>query len=560
MNKTININLAGISFHIDEDAYGKLSRYLHAIKKSLRDSEGREEIMQDIESRIAELFSEKLTLPAQVVTMRELDEVIAIMGQPEDYELDDESFDETPPSGNASYSGYKKQLYRDIDNKYIGGVSSGLAHFLGIDPLWIRLLWVILVLAGLGSPIVFYLLLWILIPPALTTSEKLKMTGEPINISNIEKKFRESFDNVADKFKNVDYNKYGSRIKTGASRFFDSLAEIIVALFKIFAKFIGVVIVVLSLSVLVSLIIGFFTVGNLGVWNNEFAEYVAMANTDNNPLWIWSLLILLAVGIPFFALFVLGLKLLISNLRSMGSTVKIVLVIIWALSIGGLIFLGISQAGNSAFNGNVIEEKTFAVKPSDTLAIEMRADNQFSHKLRRNSELQIKYTKDNKRIIYSTNLEVILKPTSDSVGKIIIEKLAEGNTYLDAKKRAEKIAYEYSANAYSIILNGFFTTDPDNKFRNQKVEVTIFVPVGVTVYPKENVSTYFGYNNEFIDYKFINSSPHYYKFDHQVLKCLDCEEVIEQADNLDTIKAVDTLTKSWEEEVEKQFQESKSTL
>ncbi|MDX1784264.1 MAG: PspC domain-containing protein, partial [Aequorivita vladivostokensis] len=130
MNKTVNINLAGTSFHIDEDAFGKLSRYLDAIRKSLKGADGSEEIMQDIEARIGELFSEKIESPSQVVTLKDLDEVILVMGQPEDYEVDDEIFEDVPPSSktytksraNASH----KQLFRDVDNKYISGVSSGI--------------------------------------------------------------------------------------------------------------------------------------------------------------------------------------------------------------------------------------------------------------------------------------------------------------------------------------------------------------------------------------------------------------------------------------------------
>src|SRR5690554_1293539 len=126
MNKTVNINLAGISFHIDENAFDKLSRYLDAIRKSLKGADGSEEIMQDIEARIAELFSEKLHFQSQVISLKDLDEVIAVMGQPEDYEVDDEIFEDVPPrSGTRAKSRGRashKQLFRDVDNKYIGGV------------------------------------------------------------------------------------------------------------------------------------------------------------------------------------------------------------------------------------------------------------------------------------------------------------------------------------------------------------------------------------------------------------------------------------------------------
>src|SRR5690554_2306164 len=91
MKKTININLAGIHFHIDEDAYLKLSNYLDAVRRSLKNAEGSEEIMQDIEARIAELFTDKIDSTKQVISQSELDEVIAVMGQPEDYEMDEDT-------------------------------------------------------------------------------------------------------------------------------------------------------------------------------------------------------------------------------------------------------------------------------------------------------------------------------------------------------------------------------------------------------------------------------------------------------------------------------------
>lgn len=564
MNKTVNINLAGISFHLDENAYGKLSRYLDAIRQSLKYGDGREEIMQDIEARIAELFSEKIESHSQVIGMKELDEVIAVMGQPEDYEVDDELFEDVPPA-SGSYSKSKrstsKQLFRDIDDKYIGGVSSGLGHYIGIDALWIRLLWIVLVLAGLGSPILVYILMWILVPAAETTSEKLKMTGEPINISNIERKFKEGFDNVADKVKNVDYDKYGNKIKKGASSFFDSLGEVFVAIFKIFAKLIGILIIIVSLSAIIGLVIGFFTLGSLDFWgNNEMTEYLSMVDSTNVPIWLWALLGLLAIGIPFFALFILGLKLLISNLKSMGSTVKIVLTVLWALSIIGLIFLGIQQATFQSHDGNYIEEQAIAIHPNDTLYLSMRADTQFDYKLKRDSDLEIKYTNDEKRIIYSKNIYLNLNSTVDSIGKIIVEKSAEGSNFLEAKKRAEAIEYNYSFKHNTLDLNGFFTTDIENKFRGQQVEITVFVPEGSVFFADDNVASYYGADSNLKG--LINEDQgHYFKILKNKVECLDCEdkniETINTKETGENEETPDTLTisekENWEKEVLNEF-------
>ena len=143
MNKTISINLGGFFFHIDEDAYQKLSRYFDAVKRSLA-PEGRDEIMKDIESRIAELFQERIQNEKQVIGLSEIDAVIGIMGQPEDYKIDEEN--NTSSSFNASNTSYSrtKRLYRDKENGMIGGVMAGLGHYLGIDALWLRIIMVIL--------------------------------------------------------------------------------------------------------------------------------------------------------------------------------------------------------------------------------------------------------------------------------------------------------------------------------------------------------------------------------------------------------------------------------
>ncbi len=571
MNKTVNINLAGTSFHIDEDAFGKLSRYLEAIRKSLKGADGSEEIMQDIEARIGELFSEKIESPSQVITLKNLDEVIAVMGQPEDYEVDDEIFEDVPPSsksysksrGNASH----KQLFRDVDNKYISGVSSGLGHYIGVDAIWIRLLWVLLIVAGFGSPIVVYILLWILVPPALTTSDKLRMTGEPVNISNIERKFKEGFDNVADRVKNVDYDKYGNKIKTGASGFFDSLGSLIVTLFKVFAKFIGVLIIIVSLFTIIGLVVGFFTFGSIDFWgNNEIVEKFAMVDTTNVPMWLLALLSLFAIGIPFFALFVLGLKLLISNLKSMSSTVKISLVVVWALSIIGLTILGIKQATEQAYDGNFIEEQALTVRTGDTLRISMLADKQFSYEVSRDTGLNIKYTADDKKVIYSNDIQLIIKSSKDSIGKIIIEKSAEGNNHLDAKKRAEAIEYKYSFENNSLMLDGFFITDTANKYRNQQIEITIYVPEGTVVYSEENATSYYGFNSDFNELSDWDSDSHYFRILKDKSECLDCNEkeesfkrdsieTIDALDSIDSLQPIDTKkNKNWEEEVKTDFQ------
>ena len=133
MNKTISINLGGFFFHIDEDAYQKLSRYFDAVKRSLS-PDGRDEIMKDIESRIAELFQERIQNEKQVIGLVEIDAVIGIMGQPEDYKIDEDATKSSNFSSTKKTYTRAKRLYRDKDKSLLGGVAAGFGHYLNIDP------------------------------------------------------------------------------------------------------------------------------------------------------------------------------------------------------------------------------------------------------------------------------------------------------------------------------------------------------------------------------------------------------------------------------------------
>lgn len=562
MNKTVSINLAGSFFHIDENAYLKLSRYLNSVKSSLRDSSGSEEILRDIELRIAELFSERINPKNQVVTLEEVERIIAVMGQPEDYVIDDEYYEETESDpeadSSAKKSGYRK-LFRDIDHKYIGGVSSGLGHYFGIDVVWIRLIWVLLLLAGVGSPVLIYILLWIFVPAAVTTSEKLQMTGEPINISNIERKFKEGYNKVADSVKNVDYDKYSNKIKKGASGFFDVLAEIFTAAFKISIKIIGGIIMLISLIVIFGLLISYLSFGGINFLGVQgWTEYTETWITMGMPMWLVSLLLLFSVGIPFFILFYLGLKLLISHIKPLGSTFKILLTVVWVLSVMGLGFIAVRQGLEDAHQGNFIDEKTFQIQKNDTLRLRMAADTEFENKTGRNRSLKIKYTDRNIPVIYSRNIDLRIKPAAGPEGKIRINKSASGNTPLQAKKRAEAIAYHFSAEDTDLVADGYFTTDRSNKFRDQKVQITIEIPEGVYFEPHINTSSYYVFDSMMSQFQEWRKEKHNYLITEKGLECTDCKAKNQEAEAEEAVEKTEENSTpdeaaSWEKQMEEEF-------
>jgi phage shock protein C len=197
MKKTLSINIRGIVFNIDEDAYQKLNNYLSTIYRHYKNQPGCDEIVSDIENRVVELFQERLTQNKQVITNADVDEVIAILGRPSDF--DRELEDDTPPPPGQKRTHGPKRLYRDPENRAIGGVCSGLGAYFNVDPVWFRLAFVLAVIFA-GTGILLYLILWIILPPARTVSERLEMRGEKINIDNIEKSVREEMNNVKEKF------------------------------------------------------------------------------------------------------------------------------------------------------------------------------------------------------------------------------------------------------------------------------------------------------------------------------------------------------------------------
>ncbi|WP_203258531.1 PspC domain-containing protein [Hyunsoonleella ulvae] len=544
MNKTVNINLAGIFFHIDEDAYLKLQRYLEAIKRSFTDSQGRSEIIADIEARIAELFNERVQNDKQVIRIKEVDEVIAIMGQPEDYLVDDEIFEDGPQQTyNPTSSRPSKKLYRDTDNSYVGGVSSGLGHYFGVDAVWIRLAWIILFSAA-GTGILLYILLWILVPEAKTTAEKIMMTGEPVNISNIEKKIKDGFDtvtetvsdvakNVSDSVSNaaqkVDVKKGASSIKSSSRTFFETLGDVIMFFFKIFAKVIGAILLFVGSVTVIALIVSLFTVGISDAVNVPGFDVVDAANSANTPIWLVSLLVLFAAGVPFFFLAYLGLKILVNNLKSIGNVAKFSLLGLWLISVIGLVVLGVKQASEHAFDANVVVKEQINITAKDTVFVKMVGnDNYYRNKrgyLYRNANsFKIVPDENDEKIIYSSDIRLIVRSTKDSLAALSIEKKAEGSSYVIAKKRAEQINYNYALSNKELLLDAFFTTDFENKYRDQEVELILYLPEGSVLYADDNTYSFHrntSYYNDILD---NGQEEHYLKILHNDTKCLDCKE------------------------------------
>lgn len=520
MNKTVNINLGGMFFHIDEDAYQKLTRYFDAIKRSLSNSNGQDEIIKDIEMRIAELVAEKHTNEKQVINLRELDEIIAVMGQPEDYRIDPDGDEPQQKVEFNATSRVNKKLYRDKDNGMIGGVAAGMSHYFGIDVVWLRILLVILVFAGFGSGILAYLVLWIVMPEAVTTSEKLEMKGEPITISNIEKKVREEFENVSEKFKNANYDKMGNQVKTGVDRFAGGVGEVFMSIFKIFAKILGVMLILSSLAILVILFIGVFTLGSTAFIDFPWQSFIEAGNFSEYPIWVFGLLMFAAVGIPFFFLLLLGFKLLSPSMKSIGNIATYTLLALWVIALGILISLGIRQATEFAVDGRFIQKENIPVQANDTLFVKFKSNDYFANGIHDNDNFIVTEDSANVKVIYSNEVRLYVVKTDEKVPYIQIERKAKGSSLSFAKKTAQAIKYGYKIEGNHLILDNYLLTEFKNKWRDQEVEVYLYLPVGTLFKPDSSLQDYDDSDDSYFNLHF--SSDYTYKVDTDKVKCLNC--------------------------------------
>ena len=536
MNKTININLGGIFFHIDESAYQKLKGYLDAIRRSLSDDpKGRDEIITDIESRIGELLSARVKDVRQVINEQDIDEVIEVMGKPEDYMVDDEIFnDDTYGSYRSQKS---KKLYRDGSDRFLGGVSSGMAHYLNIDVIWVRLGWLVAAF-GFGFGFIVYPILWILLPEATTTAEKLEMEGAEVNISNIEKKIRDEIseastrvkhgiDEVSEKVKNADYKKYGARAKSGSQDFVDTLGKIFVTIFMIIGKFIGVLLIIVSVATILGLLVGLFTVGSLDFIHEDwFFQNSMMYNSSGLPIWVLSILTFVLVAVPFFFLFALGLRILSNNTKSIGKTTKFSLLGIWIVALLVAIFFGTRQFMNSAYDGSVTNTQELIYSPTDTLEVKMVDNKDISNNssLKRHWKSEIVIDTDNQEKIYSNNIRFNILAADNEEMYMKVRKLSQGKSRKDARDNADLIYHGYELTEEELRINGFFLADLNNRFSEQRVYVDLYLPEGQVIYLDNSTRTFL-YDVDNVQSIYDNDMvKHYFQMTEEGLSCLDCSE------------------------------------
>ncbi|GFD82707.1 hypothetical protein KUL118_55690 [Tenacibaculum sp. KUL118] len=538
MNKTININLGGFFFHIDETAYQKLKRYLDAIARSLSDDpQGKNEIIADIEARISELLSERITDARQVVNESDIEEIIAIMGQPEDYAEAEEGYSENT-SFNYKRNTSNKKMFRDGDDKFLGGVCSGLGHYFNIDVVWIRLAFLILTLAGFGFGIIGYIILWVILPEAKTTSEKLQMEGEAVNIDNIEKKIRNEFENLSskvkegahdlsDKISNADYQKLRNQTKSGFQDFIDTMGKILLAVFKVFGKFMGVLLIFIAGITIISLLLTLFSVGSLEILNfdGDMIHYPPFFYDSVMPKWLLMTFVFFLIGIPFVVLFILGLRILSPNVKRLGIATVLTLFGLWLISLLAIGFSGIEYFTTHAYDGAHVSKHSITYNQEELLKIRVVNDDNiyYQHNLR-NRDNSVSVHVNDKEMKYSNDINIDVRKSETGNAYIEIKKTSEGRKRHNANSNAEAIQYNFKTTNNTIVFDAFFISEYKNMWKDEEIDAVLYIPEGTTVY-------FEGSSRNFLDdVKNVQNvydrdmANHHFKMTSKGFNCLDCDE------------------------------------
>lgn len=489
MNKTIIINISGVIFHIEEDAYEMLKNYMNGIKKHFSTFQDHLEIITDIENRIAEMFTELLTFEKKEVILKEdVAMVISKMGSPSDFGEESE-FTFTEDEANQENQPQRK-LFRDIDDRIIGGVCAGIGHYFDVEARWMRVgFFVLFIFYGFG--LLPYLLLWIVMPKAGSRTEKMEMKGEKINLQSFQKNVEQEINAVSESIlKAHQYAKPGlGRLSAFIRALIFNLAKFTGNTGLLILKIIGVIIIT---AVGITLIVAFIAlIVFLGYAGNADVTTLFPINALTAALrpviYICTFLVIL---IPLIGIILLALR-IIFNRRKIAKTVGFGLLMIWIIALS----IGIFSIAKNATD--------FKEKASFREAIEL-TNNQQVYYLQigeeRTVEENIINGQSTKTITIKgsdkdfdtpNSVSFDLHLTENGKPSIIKTYSARGKNFDAALNNAKQIEYYYTQKDSLLVFDSKSGLKEGGLWRNQEVRIKLNIPVGTVLYIQKSFARHF---------------------------------------------------------------------
>jgi len=473
MNKTIIININGIVFHIEEDAYEVLRSYMTEVKRHFAYSSDNEEIVQDIENRLAEMFTERLTEQSkQVIVQQDVLDITARMGNVNDFdvEIDDQNFDGTRTA--------HRTLFRDPEDRMVGGVCSGLGHYFDMEAKWVRLITVLATILW-GTGLIVYLILWMVTPRAKTRADRMAMKGEPINLQN----FKRNLDEEVDALKQ-NLNHAGTQLRPGLNATEDFLREagdrtgtFLTKLFGIALKVLGAFVIFVCCSLLLSSLLGLlFFMGFFDGHELDTFPFNALNPEYRSPIYFSAAILII---IPLIALILFSLRVLF-NRKITGKATSFALLIIWLTGLGMAVYYGAKLGAE--FKSEARYEQQSLVKPFPVYHIKLNKQRFLSKDDSLN--YNITFTGRQGKVKIGSDIGEIalnVERSDDSTAFIIKDFSARGRDFESALRNAQKSSYEFIQNDSIITLDKYLHYPPKQAYRNQEVKVTLKVPLNTRI-------------------------------------------------------------------------------
>lgn len=486
MKKTFTINISGTVFYIEEDAYEKLQEYILKLKQHFDTGAEGQEIISDIEARIAELFSEKSDDKKTVVTSAWVDEVIDRMGTPEDIIEVDMEEQEEPVSSKR-----KRRLYRDPDRRILGGVCGGLGAYFNMDPVILRIIFVVLFLIN-GIGLLAYLILWIAVPKAVNTSQRLEMRGQEVTVSNIEKSIKEEVKEVKESYRKLKDSDSYAKSREGASRFGNFVYSFFKVLLKIVVILIGVVLIISGffglLGFISSLIVGHSFVHNWPlIWTPEvYVPGFLNQFVSTGSVTLGLIAIAFLVGIPLLAMLFIGTK-MVFRYKSNNGMIALTMAGIWFVALIGLVVISAAQIGHFKSQTSLSTSESIDCGACQTLYLDVGEEEQEkSINLDWDmNECKVVIINGKERLAGEARLTIERSGTDDFI--VVVKKRSRGKSNDDAKNNIQQILYTYNLKDSTILFEPDFLIAENGRWRDQSVDIVVKVPEGKTVYLSENM-------------------------------------------------------------------------
>lgn len=481
MDKSIKINIAGILFQIDEEAYRILRDYLQEINNRFKNVQGGHETIEDIESRIAEIFQSQNGL-AGTVSKENVQAMISVIGKPEDFDHSDVV---TEP---YVYTTHKKRMYRNPDDKIISGVCGGIGAYMNTDPVLIRILFVLFAAFG-GIGFFVYLALWIALPPANSETQKRELYGKAYNSARSQNMQTDGA-----------YNTSG--IGNGINEIFRAIGRVCYIILRIFLIIIGVTFVLTGFLTILSFVMIFvfkfpnaYTSHGFDMNLTYFPDFL---NFIVNPVltpWIIALT-LVAFILPMLALIYWGVK-MIFWFKANDAVFSLVGLVLWVMALAALSIILFNDGISFAETGKSSFKNILSTKPDTLFVITDHKVEQLNYNKQiifPDEEYAVFMNEEKKELYIRPNLKVY--QSEDDVTSVEIRKRSAGRSHFDAISKSEGLLYNYSIKGDTLKLDEYFTIPSGRKWSADNVGINIHIPKGTIIkFDSSSLNLFHSHNN-----------------------------------------------------------------